>query len=46
MEKRNEYKKTMIVTSLLILFPMVVGLLLWGSLPDQIATHFGTNKEH
>lgn len=45
MEKKNEYKKTMLITSLLILLPMAVGLLLWGSLPEQIATHFGMNNE-
>ncbi|AYW48957.1 hemolysin expression modulating protein [Tetragenococcus osmophilus] len=39
------YAKLELVTSLLILLPTVVGLLLWGSLPDQIATHFGTNNE-
>ena len=30
---------TMILTSLLILLPMVVGLILWNSLPEQLPVH-------
>lgn len=34
------YKKTLIITSILILLPILAGLLLWDRLPDQIATSF------
>ncbi|MEE1320708.1 MAG: SdpI family protein [Acutalibacteraceae bacterium] len=35
--------KTVIATALITLSPIVIGLLLWDKLPDEIATHFGTN---
>ncbi|MBQ8187782.1 MAG: SdpI family protein [Clostridia bacterium] len=35
----------LIVTSVVILIPMLAGLLLWNRLPEEIATHFGTNGE-
>lgn len=35
-------KKMILLTSLLTLFPIVVGLILWNQLPDQIATHFNS----
>ena len=35
----------MIITSIIILVPIVVGLLLWDKLPAEIATHFGSNGE-
>lgn len=41
----KEYKKTMILTSILTLLPMLAGLLLWNQLPDKIATSFGTGNE-
>lgn len=34
-------KKTLILTSIITLIPIVVGVLLWGKLPDTIPTHFG-----
>ena len=37
--------KTMIITSIVILLPIVVGLLLWDKLPAEMATHFGQNGE-
>lgn len=37
--------KTMIFTSIIILIPMVVGLLMWDMLPDTMATHFGENGQ-
>ncbi len=43
---KSEYKSTMVVTSLVLLFPMLIGLILWAELPDQIATHFGANNNH
>lgn len=41
----KENKNYMIVTSVVILIPIMVGLLLWDQLPDTIATHFGVNGE-
>ena len=35
--------KTMILTSVIILAPIVVGLILWDKLPAQMATHFDSN---
>lgn len=37
--------KTLIITSLLTLFPIVAGLLLWDQLPGQIATHWGVDGQ-
>ena len=34
-------KKTLLITSIITLLPVVVGLLLWDKLPDTIPTHFG-----
>ncbi len=39
------HKKSVILTSFLILLPMVIGLLLWERLPDTMATHWGTNGQ-
>lgn len=33
-------KRTLIVTSLLCLAPIVIGLLLWDKLPNEVPTHF------
>lgn len=38
----KKYKHLMI-TSLLVLLPCLVGLALWDQLPDQMPTHFGVN---
>ena len=38
-------KRTMIITSIMILLPVLVGLFLWNRLPDVMATHFGTDNE-
>ena len=35
----------MIITSIIILAPIVAGLLLWDQLPAEIATHFGSDGE-
>jgi len=37
--------KTMTITSIIILAPIVVGLLMWNQLPAEMATHFGENGE-
>lgn len=39
MKKIN--KKTLILTSIITLIPIVIGLLFWSKLPDTIPTHFG-----
>lgn len=36
----KKLKETLVVTSLLTLSPMLVGILLWNRLPEEIATHF------
>ena len=36
---------TMILTSLLILLPMVVGLILWNSLPEQLPVHWNAEGQ-
>ena len=45
MESIKKYKKTLILTTILTLLPMVIGFILWNKLPDQVATHFGSNGE-
>ena len=37
--------KTLIVTSLIILLPIVAGLLLWDQLPDKVPMHWGPSGE-
>ena len=36
----KKYKKTMILTSIVMLIPILLGVLLWDRLPEQVATHF------
>jgi len=36
----KKYKKTMILTSVVMLIPILIGVLLWDRLPEQVATHF------
>lgn len=43
MVKRN--KKVLILTSIIILFPILVGLLLWNRLPERIPTHWNFSGE-
>lgn len=43
MLKKNRI--TLIITTVIILIPMLVGVILWERLPDMIATHFGPNNE-
>lgn len=40
MENLKKYKKTMILTSIVMLIPILIGVLLWDRLPEQVATHF------
>ena len=41
----KKYKKTLILTSLVLLIPIIVGLILWDKLPDSIPIHWGINGE-
>ena len=41
----KKFKTTLIITSLLILLPALIGVLLWNRLPDVMATHFGFDNE-
>ena len=41
----KEYRKTIIVTVLITLFPILIGLVLWNKLPDQIPTHWGVSGQ-
>lgn len=41
MIKKN--KKQLILSSIIILLPVIVGLFLWNYLPDRIATHWDAN---
>ena len=38
-------KKLLVITTIIILIPVLVGLLLWEQLPEMMATHFGTENE-
>ena len=39
----QKYKKKIIISSLLILLPVLLGLFLWNQLPDRMATHWGAD---
>ena len=41
----KKHLKTIIITSVITLAPMIVGIFLWDKLPDTIATHFGIGNE-
>ena len=41
----KKYLKTMILTSLLTLLPIVAGLILWNRLPEQMPTHWGMDGQ-
>lgn len=41
MIRKNKW--TLIVTSVIILLPILAGLILWDQLPEQMPTHWGTN---
>ncbi len=43
MIKKN--KSTLIITSIMLLIPMLVGLLLWSKLPDPMPSHWNINGE-
>ncbi len=37
-------KKTLIITSIVTLLPILIGLLIWDRLPETMAVHFGTDN--
>ena len=37
-------KRTLIVTSIVTILPVLIGLILWKRLPDRMATHFGADN--
>lgn len=39
----KKHLKTLIITSILTLSPIIFGVAKWNVLPDEIATHFGAN---
>lgn len=41
----KKHLKTIIITSVITLTPMIVGIILWDKLPPEIPTHFGLNNE-
>ncbi|MBE6755146.1 MAG: DUF1648 domain-containing protein [Ruminococcaceae bacterium] len=43
MIRRNKTK--LILTSVVILIPIIIGMILWNQLPDTIATHWGVNNQ-
>ena len=38
-------KKTLIITSIVTILPVLIGVIYWDRLPDVMATHFGINNE-
>ncbi|MBP5279852.1 MAG: DUF1648 domain-containing protein [Erysipelotrichaceae bacterium] len=45
MERAKKNKKHIIITTVLTLLPILIGLILWNRLPEQMPTHFGVNGE-
>lgn len=41
----KKYKKQLIISSIVILLPIVFGLILWDKLPDSFATHWGVDGQ-
>lgn len=41
----KKYKKQLIISSIAILLPILIGLILWNALPGRFATHWGINGE-
>ena len=41
----KKYWKTMIITSLIILLPVLAGVILWNRLPNQMPSHWNANGE-
>ena len=41
----KKYKKQLIISSILILLPIVFGLIMWDQLPDTMTTHWGADGQ-
>lgn len=41
----KKYKNTIIITNIITVLPMLVGLILWSKLPDQLPTHFDAHGQ-
>ena len=41
----KKYRTTLIIGTLVMLLPVVVGLILWNKLPEELPTHFGPGGE-
>ena len=41
----KENKKKLIITSIIILVPIIIGLILWNKLPDKLPTHWNAAGE-
>ena len=41
----KKYRKTLIITTLITLLPMLAGVILWNKLPEQFPIHFNTAGE-
>ena len=41
----KDNKKTLIITSILTILPILIGVFFWNRLPDVMATHFVANNE-
>ncbi|MBQ9149117.1 MAG: SdpI family protein [Oscillospiraceae bacterium] len=41
----KKYWKQLLISSLIILLPIAVGLILWNALPDRFATHWGLDSQ-
>lgn len=41
----KEHKRTIIITTIVTILPMLIGILLWNKMPDTIAIHWGANNQ-
>lgn len=41
----KKHKLTLIISSVIIILPIVVGLILWDKIPDRVATHWNISGE-
>lgn len=41
----KQHLKTLIITSIIIILPMIAGIILWNKLPDKIPTHWNASGE-
>lgn len=39
----KKFKKTLIITNIITILPMIVGFILWNKLPEQLPTHFNAH---